>query len=220
MKQLVLFDIDGTLVDVRGAGRRAFVRALERTWGVNDLLADVNFAGATDLGVLRQLRGRLPLDDVHDRAFFAHMEQTLLAELAAERPRIYDGVEPYLATLVARGIDDGGDTALGFVTGNAKACAWVKVDRAGLDRRGFGVGGYGDEHHDRPELARLAKERAEARAGHTFERVLLVGDTPSDVQAAKHIGAVAVGVTTGHFTRQQLVDAGADVVVDRLDQLS
>ena len=229
MTELVLFDIDGTLVDVRGAGRRAFVAALERTWGIVDAesdlrRADVSFAGATDLGVLRQLRQRLALDEPHEPAFFVAMEQTLLVELEREKPRLYDGVERCLARFAAPAPAGRGDVVLGFVTGNAMRCAHVKIEAAGIDRGRFVVGGYGDEHHDRPTLARMAKERAEQfcaeqLGGHGFDRVLLIGDTPSDIAAARHIGAVAIGVTTGHFGRQQLTDAGADLVVDSLDQL-
>ena len=61
----------------------------------------------------------------------------------------------------------------------------------------------------------LALRRAEAGSGHRFD-VVVVGDTPSDIKAARAISARAVAVTTGHYTRAQLEDAGADVVVDTL----
>lgn len=211
MKQLVLFDIDGTLVDVRGAGRRSFIRALRDTWEIDDALDDVRFGGATDLGVLGQLRKRLDLDARRDAEFFRNMERALGAELSAEKPLVYAGVHACLARLRADV-----DVVLGFVTGNAMRCAFVKVEQAGIDRSAFDVGGYGDEHADRNELAALARRRAESAQGH-FDRVVLIGDTPSDVAAAKAIGAVAVAVTTGHASREALEGCGADVVVDSLD---
>jgi phosphoglycolate phosphatase len=212
---LTLFDIDGTLLDVRGAGRRAFARALADVFGVDDDLHHVRFAGATDRGVLQQLRARhgLPLAD--EPAFFRAMERTLSAALVDEPPAVYDGVRPCLAALASSP-----DVVLGLVTGNAMRCAQIKLERAGLDRAAFDVGGYGDEHEDRDELARLAKARAERARGHGFARVFLVGDTPNDVRAARAIDAVAVAVTTGHYDRQALVDAGADVVVDDLASFS
>jgi phosphoglycolate phosphatase len=208
---LVLFDIDGTLVDVRGAGRRSFIRALRDTWSIDDTLDDVRFGGATDLGVLAQLRQRLDLDTESEAAFFRNMERALAAELSTEKPLVYAGVHACLARLTKDV-----DVTLGFVTGNAMRCAFVKVEQAGLDRSVFDVGGYGDEHPDRNELARLARTRAESAQG-PFERVLLIGDTPSDVRAAKAIGAVAVAVTTGHASRAALEACGADVIVDSLD---
>jgi phosphoglycolate phosphatase len=217
-RRVVLFDIDGTLLDVRGAGRRSFARALTETWGVEDDLRDVQFAGATDRGVLLQLRRRHTLDEDRDAAFFRAMELTLSGELTGEPPHVFTGVRECLARLSA-------DAAvmLGLVTGNALRCAQVKLERAGLDRAVFDAGGYGDEHDDRDELARLAVARARhARGlhGHGFARVLLVGDTPNDVRAARAIGAVAVAVTTGHFDRAALVAAGADVVLDDLGGLA
>jgi phosphoglycolate phosphatase-like HAD superfamily hydrolase len=212
-RKLVLFDIDGTLVDVHGAGRRAFADALSVTWGVIDDLADIVFAGATDLGVLQQLRRRheLPADD--EATFFRHMEMTLTKHLVDERASVYDGVHACLRAWNST------TAMLGLLTGNARRTANVKLELAGVDRGCFDVGGYGDEHHDRRELARLAIARAERGMGLGYGEgfdVIVVGDTPSDIDAAKAVGALAVGVTTGHYGRDALGDAGADVVIDSL----
>jgi phosphoglycolate phosphatase len=208
-RRLVLFDIDGTLVDVRGAGRLAFAEALTLTWGVTDDLHDIRFAGATDLGVLRQLRQRHALPPEEESTFFQHMERTLTRALLAEPPHVYDGVRACLSSWAST------DAMLGLLTGNALRTAHVKLETAGIDRSRFDVGGYGDEHHDRNELARLAQTRAVSGAGHDFD-VIVVGDTPADIAAAKAIGATAVAVTTGHYDAAALAAAGADVVVDSL----
>ncbi len=211
---LVLFDIDGTLVDVRGAGRASFAAALATTWGIVDDLADITFAGATDLGVLQQLRRRHDLHADHEAGFFRAMELELSQALSTSPPRVYDGVLACVSSWQqAPGV------VLGLVTGNGKRCAQVKLERAGIDPGIFDVGGYGDEHHDRNALAVLAVERATAGHGGPFPLITLVGDTPNDILAAHHIGAVAVGVTTGHFNREALLHAGADVVVDSLGTL-
>lgn len=215
---LVLFDIDGTLVDVAGAGRRAFSGALKAAWDIDDDLADITFAGATDLGVLMQLQMRHPLpaieDTKHTQAFFRAMEGLLLMGLLADPPTVYDGVQSCLGLWS----EDPG-VVMGLVTGNAMRCAHVKLECAGVDRSVFDVGGYGDEHHDRDVLARLAIDRAERGRGHPFDRVILVGDTPSDVVAAHAVGAIAVGVTTGRYDREALLACGAHVVLDSLASL-
>lgn len=197
---LVLFDVDGTLVDVRGAGRRAFSRALELTWDVKDDLAHVKFAGATDLGVLDELRARWPLDPARHDAFFAHLARLLDEELTREPPRALPHAPESVRALAART-----DVALGLLTGNGRACARIKVDRAGIAHT-FAHGAYGDEHPDRCELAR--------RARGSFERVIVVGDTMRDVEAARAIGATAVAVCTGRYGRAEL--ESADVVVETL----
>jgi len=208
-RQLVLFDIDGTLVDVRGAGRRAFAEALTLTWGIVDDLHDIRFAGATDLGVLQQLRQRHELPEEQVPAFFHHMERTLARALIIEPPHVYDGVRSCLSAWT------NSDAMLGLLTGNALRTAHVKLETAGLDRSPFDVGGYGDEHHDRNELARLAVSRAVSGAGHDFD-VVVVGDTPADIAAAKAVGATAVAVTTGHYDEAALREAGADLVLPNL----
>lgn len=208
-RRLVLFDIDGTLLDVRGAGRRAFAEALTLTWGVVDDLHDVRFAGATDTGVLQQLRARHALPAEGETAFFQHMEKTLTKALLVDAPHVYPGVRECLFSWSRT------DAMLGLLTGNGLRTAHVKLELAGLDRSRFDVGGYGDEHPDRDELARLALRRAEEGSGQRFD-VIVIGDTPNDIRAARAIAARAVAVTTGHYTRAQLEDAGADVVVDTL----
>lgn len=204
MNALVLFDIDGTLVDVRGAGRRAFARALAETWGVVDDLAHVSFAGGTDLGVLAELRALHALDEALHDAFFRAMERTLADELERNAPRALPGAAALVDALAPR-------ATLGLLTGNAKACARVKIERAGIAWR-FAVGAYGDEHADRNELARrlvVSRER--------HERVVVIGDTPNDIAAARAIDAHAIAVTTGRYGAAEL--AHADEVVDSLERL-
>lgn len=208
--RLVLFDIDGTLVDVRGAGRRAFSDALASACAIEDALADVRFAGATDLGVLEQVKakhGRAALDEPR---FFQDMESALRRRVLEERSIAYPGVVELLAQLA-------GDPRVrtGLVTGNAAACAKVKLAAVGLDGY-FEIGAYGDEHADRLHLACLAKERAERRFAETFERLFLIGDTPNDVAAARACGAVAIAVATGHYDAAALRATGADLVVETL----
>lgn len=211
---LILFDIDGTLVDVHGAGRRAFSLALAEAFGVHDDLSQIVFAGATDLGVLQQLRMRYELEPSKEAGFFRVMERHLNAQLIEEPPALYQGVEACLERWLGMP-----GVVPGLVTGNARRCAHVKLEAAGIDGARFDVGGYGDEHHDRDVLAHLAVERAERGRGVRITNRYLVGDTPSDIVAAHAIDAVAVGVTTGRYGRESLLEAGAHVVVDSLEAL-
>src|SRR5690606_32836155 len=88
----------------------------------------------------------------------------------------------------------------------------------GLDVR-FAFGGFGCDAHDRPDVLRAGALRGAARLGAPLEacRVVVVGDTPHDLTAARAIGATSVAVTTGSFDASALRAAGADVVVERLD---
>ena len=212
---LILFDIDGTLLDTSGAGRRSFALALESAFGWGAEAHSISFAGATDLDVVTRIaerRGcRLSPHQVED--FFARLPDTLRNALQQEPPRVYPGVQALLENLSARD-----EVNLGLVTGNIESCAWVKLESCNLHGH-FTLGAFGHEHGDRREIARLALQRARQQLppGHTFGACFLIGDTPSDIQAAHAIGATALAVATGGFTEAQLREAGADTVLSSLE---
>jgi len=211
---VVLFDIDGTLLDLRGAGRRAFVQAIEAVFGWRDDIAYVNFAGNTDLNVLQQVlqaHGRPVTDEDCDR-FFRRLPLELEGAAAGAELILYPGVRELLETLSARD-----DVVLGLVTGNIETCARIKLRQFNLHGH-FVLGAFGDDHADRNEIARLALDRIRASLprGATIRRVTLVGDTPLDVAAAKAIGATCIAVATGKFNAAALRSAGADHALDTL----
>ena len=204
---LVLFDIDGTLLDLHGAGRRAFALALEEAFGWADEIEYIQFAGATDLDVLDQVfrrhQGKLtPADAEH---FFAIMPHKLRETSADAEVTIYPGAIELVAQL-----SDDPDITIGLVTGNIESCARIKLEKAGLHGH-FQLGAFGHEHGDRREIAQLALSRAEAGLSpeKKFGRKFLIGDTPSDITAAHHIGATSIAVATGHYTQEMLTHAGA-----------
>ena len=125
--------------------------------------------------------------------------------------RVLEGVPETLQRLADAGF------LLGLTTGGVEAAAHIKLARADLNKY-FSFGGYGSDSSDRAELTRRAIERAGAILGEPVDarRVLVVGDTPLDIEAAHAAGAVAVGVASGHFDEEQLRAAGADYVLGSL----
>lgn len=210
----VLFDIDGTLLDMLGIGRLAFVRALETAFGIRDNLDYISFSGNTDLNVLRHVmshHGR-PLTEHDCEAFHRQLPIELAAASSQAKLVLYPGVRNLLEALSAEP-----DIVLGLVTGNVEACAWIKLRQFNLHNH-FVLGAFGDEHADRNHIARLALERVRSRLapGQTLKACFLIGDTPNDIQAAHAIDAVAVAVATGKFSVAELKAAGADVVLPDL----
>lgn len=210
---LVLFDIDGTLVDAGRAGSRAFGRALERelSWPA-ERIQGIRFAGNTDLNVLQELRdahGDWP-EDFSPSRFFETMAGMLSEELSTSPARALPGALELVTALHGHQ-----DVILGLLTGNAEICARIKLDLAGfLDV--FGFGGFGCRHPDRRILAEQALTDARRLSPAPITRTWLVGDTPNDMLAARHLGAVAVGVTTGPYDETALRGAGADWVLSSL----
>lgn len=208
---VLLWDIDGTLITTGGVGRRAIERAFEVLYGRADAFRDVPFAGMTDRAIVRagmRVIGVEPTTEAIDAAIEAYVgvleEEVSRADLASYR--VHAGIERALDVTSAKK-----HVATGLGTGNIRNGARVKLSRVGLYQR-FAFGGFGCDHEDRAELIRTGAERGAQALGapRTECRVVVIGDTPKDVAAAKAIGALCVGVGTGPFTPEQLVASGAD----------
>jgi phosphoglycolate phosphatase len=211
----VLFDIDGTLITTGGAGAVAWRRAFDELYGIPADIGMFSDAGMTDPAVGRKtfeaVIGREP--EPRELARVMAMRLKYLPEAVAESKgyRVLDGVEELLPRLVEEGY------LLGLTTGGTDSAAHIKLARANL-ARWFTFGGYGSDSTDRTELTRKAIERGGMLLGMELDprRALVVGDTPLDISAAHGAGAVAVGVASGHFTAEQLEEAGADSVLGSL----
>jgi phosphoglycolate phosphatase-like HAD superfamily hydrolase len=207
---LVLWDIDGTLVDSAGHGRHAFEDAYRAVVG-RPYAGEIAMAGRTDHQIAMAMLG-----EDHDR--LPRMLEELAAGLAARKERIraegcpHPGAREVLEALAARH-----DVIQSILTGNLEVNAAVKLSAFGLDAFvDFESGGYGsDPHAERSDLVAVARERAGAGHGVPAATVL-IGDTPLDVRAAREAGARAVAVATGAYRVDQLREAGADAVLDDL----
>jgi phosphoglycolate phosphatase-like HAD superfamily hydrolase len=200
----VLFDIDGTLVSMRGAGPRAMERAFERLTSIPQAFRGVPMAGRTDRAITETALERLAAAGRAvrgDEAFHREFAAAYLAELAPEvwqpGPSVCPGVLAALDALERR------DVLLALGTGNYAGAARLKLERFGLWSR-FAFGGYGDDTCDRVEVLGRAAAEARRRCGCGPEELLVIGDTPHDIAAARAIGAPVLAVATGPYARQEL----------------
>ncbi len=220
MARLVLWDIDGTLVDSAGLGGEAFLEAFERVTGA-PVTKLVPFAGRTDLEIALDLLETAGID--HSQSLLGDFERELAAamaeraELVRERGRPFPGVR---ATLERLGREP--HTTQSLLTGNIAPNAEVKLAAFGLHTLiDMEIGAYGSDHQRRAELVAVARRKALDLRGAAFDPadIVLVGDTPLDVAAALEGGARAVGVATGPFDMDELRHAGADAVLQDLSDL-
>lgn len=214
---IVLFDVDGTLLLTGGAGRRSMVSAFTTVVDAPDALSGFSFGGMTDWAIVRAglaTAGREPTDELIQALLDAYLEALPDAVAASNNYRVMPGTHALVSEVAET---DG--FAAGLGTGNVEAGARVKLARGGLDGF-FGFGGFGCDHELRPALLQRGAARgAEALDASLSDcRVVVVGDTVRDVTAAHAIGAYCLGVTTGGVSREVLLDAGADVVVDALTE--
>jgi phosphoglycolate phosphatase len=211
----VLFDIDGTLISTGGASDRAWKRAFKELQGVG-----VDVPAVTGKGVPDPEVGRVVFEKTIGREPTEEEAEALMRRRLDYLPEevenstgfvVKDGVVELLDKL----IDDG--ILLGLTTGNVEEAAHIKLARANLNRY-FSFGGYGSDSPDRTVLTRKALERAELVSGNTLDRnrCFSCGDTPRDVEAGHGAGIRVVGVATGEYTAEELVEAGADAVIHSL----
>jgi phosphoglycolate phosphatase-like HAD superfamily hydrolase len=196
-------------VTTGGVGRRAVERAFERQHGRADACSLIRFDGMTDRSIARlglEAIGVTPTDEAIE-AILATYVGELKDELRlspAGQYRVHAGIEAALRAAAERGM------AQGLGTGNIALGARLKLEHVGLYRH-FDFGGFGCDHELRVELIRLGAARGAERLGVAVEacRVVIIGDTPKDVDAARGIGAECIGVGTGSYNAEQLLEHGA-----------
>lgn len=211
MRTLVLFDIDGTLLLSGGAGARALDRAFSALHGVEGAMEGIRLGGKTDPAIVREMfRQRLdraPSAAELSTLFDAYLP--LLTEEVAASPGfvVMPGIESLLGRLAQRA-----DLLVGLVTGNLEPAARIKLARPGFNHH-FRFGGFGSDSEDRDRLTQLGVERGRAIAERADPRVVVVGDTPHDVQAARHVGAYSIAVATGMTPYDALAAAAPDLLL-------
>ncbi|MFH8289125.1 HAD family hydrolase [Streptomyces sp. NPDC018059] len=210
MPELVLWDIDHTLMATGGLGRELWAEAFREVTGV-EMREQASVTGSTERVILRET-ARLHDVPYSDELFeaFASVLGAVHVRRAAElreRGHALPGAAAVLARLAEQGVRQT------VVTGNVREAAEVKLAVFGLDDyMQLGNGAYGQDAEERPELLRVALARSSTQA----KAAVFLGDTPADVAGGLDAGVRIVAVATGRTTADQLRGAGADVVLDGL----
>jgi phosphoglycolate phosphatase len=204
MMRILLWDIDGTLIrSARPGGYKVYtIPVLEEVFGTSGRLADLHVSGMTDLQIVFEA-----LNDagISQEEILARAE-VLVARLTDEARRVTGNGEKFFEllpgvreTLEAFNAHPRYQSAL--VTGNIKPMAQLKMELVGLDHFFTLPGAFGDESHNRRDLPARAAERIRKHLQMDLapEQFIVIGDTPNDIDCARHFGARAVAVGTGRF---------------------
>lgn len=217
MAKIFLFDVDNTLLYSGGAGAKAMNLAFRDLFGVENGFAGVEFTGRTDTAIVRDALRLHRLDDGKFPALFTQFKASYLRHLARTLPETAGRLMPGVPALL-RALRETEGVRLGLATGNLRRGAMMKLEHYGI-RPFFRSGGFGDDSERRSEVVALAIRRLGGRPGGR-NPVYVVGDTPLDVEAAKANRALAVGVTTGSSSAEELARAGADIVFPDFSDLA
>lgn len=220
---LLLFDVDLTLVDARGAGQIAMRTAGEQVCGEGFSFEGISFGGRLDPLIFADATANCPADDTADKHDeFRDVYTRELHRLIHDDGHTVEALPgiPALIDQLRQRAADTGDVMLGLLTGNYAETAKLKIEAAGLQRDWFAMGCFGDEADSRPGLTELALSRYHqmTQTPANPARVIVIGDTPHDIDCAKTHGCTAFAVATGRTSAEELRAAGADVVVDDLTE--
>jgi len=225
MMRILLWDIDGTLIrSARPGGYKEYtIPVLEEVFGTSGRLADLHVSGMTDLQIVFEA---LNDSGVSQEEILARAD-VLVARLTEEARRVTgNGVKFFellpgvRETLEALAAHPRYQSAL--VTGNIKPMAELKMELVGLDQFFTLPGAFGDESHNRRDLPARAAERIRKQLQTDLapEQFIVIGDTPNDIDCARHFGARAVAVGTGRFySREEIVACEPDAILDDLTDI-
>jgi phosphoglycolate phosphatase len=205
-----VFDIDGTLLVTKDLVHwNALHQAMMEAYGVDSSIEGIPYHGKTDLSILRAALAR---DGIADSEFEAKLPAALAVvcrEVEANHrqlaPKVCPGIVQLLESLKASG------KLLGVASGTLETVGWHKIEAAGL-RHFFTFGCFSDRHESRAEIFRNALEFVTTHLSATA-RACFVGDTPSDVEAARQVGAQILAVASGTFSFEELRACSPDLCV-------
>jgi phosphoglycolate phosphatase len=218
--QVILFDVDGTLIRGDGSGRRSLEQAFTETFDLENVgpaTQHVRFSGVLDPVIQAEMAAALGvapalLAERHE-AFMASYLTHLVPECRRDRTaRVLPGVRALL-----RDLQRDPDVHLGLVTGNVEAGARIKLEVHGLNPY-FTAGGFGDDGPTRSAVARVAVSRVavDLPAAISPQQVMVIGDSELDVECGRSNGFRTLAVATGWTSREALDAARPDHLVEDL----
>lgn len=213
--KLILFDIDGTLVDTGGAGSRALNLVFEEIFSIKDAFKGINMSGKTDTQIIKEglkVHNLLCDDKIITNIIELYLK-TLSREINNDRKRTMPGVKEALHALSY----NNNSYYLGLLTGNIEQGARIKLSVFDLNQY-FPFGAFGSDDEDRNKLLPYATKRFQLIHSREIDygNCIIVGDTPRDIDCAKPYGAYCIAVATGYYSSSRLKDAGADAVMEDL----
>ncbi len=215
MKPILLFDIDGTLLNTKNSFTKELIYNILKELDLQSLKVNNNsFAGRTDRDIFYDLVSGLPKAD----SLYEHAKQLYINYMrehySPEQADLIEGAAESVQFAREQGLETG------LCTGNFRESAFIKIEAIGLGDA-FEFGGFGCNHSDRNYLPQEAHREFVEMKGYEPQpqQYVIIGDTPNDIRSARFFGAKSVSVTTGSFTKNELLRHEPDLLIDNLIQM-
>jgi len=212
-----VFDIDGTLLITKDLVHwNALHQAMLQGYGVDATIGGIPYHGMTDLSILRAALARTGVDNAAFEARLPKALEIVCREVEANRDKIAPDVCPGIPEIL-RSLRDAGKL-LGVASGNLESVGWQKIEAAGV-REYFSFGFFSDGCESRAGIFQNALDHIARRLGPQA-RTCFIGDTPSDIKAARKVGALIIAVASGTFSLDELSACSPDVCVSHCGEIT
>ena len=223
--RVLLWDIDGTLMrSVRAGSFKDYtIPMLEEVFGTAGRLPEMKVAGMTDLQIVAEALKHEGFTHEHIRERVHELRESYMnamRKFTGNGEQVFEVLPGVREVLQA--VHDHPLYQSALVTGNIEPAAWLKVEITGLAEFFTLPGAFGDESHDRRDLPALAANRIRKhlQIDLTPEQFIVIGDTPNDIECAKHFGARSLAVDTGRFySTEDLIACKPDALLANLSDL-
>jgi len=212
-KKLIFWDLDGTLMHCGADGTRALNETFLKLYGIEDAFTKAGIGHAMDAVILDRIMETNRLDkgelDLVKKEYIGILEAILSRN---PNKRILPGIREILDH-----IRDSEQSFNALLTSNLRSGAETKLKSVGLDRY-FPVGGFGDDHGEKWDAALKGIREAEDYYGIPFEKenIYIIGDSIYDIECARRIEAVSIGVATGWAEYDMLKERKPDYLYEDL----
>ncbi len=224
--RILLWDIDGTLIHSlrRGAFKDYTIPMLEEVFGTAGRLPQMVVAGMTDLQIVAEALKDEGFTNEHILERLDHLRESYMGAMhkATANGEQFFKVLPGVRE-VLQAVTDHPRYHSALLTGNIEAAAYLKMKLVGLSEFFDLPGAFGDESHDRRDLPAFAADRIRKHLGIDLapEQFIVIGDTPNDIECARHFGARALAVNTGRlYGRDDLLACSPDAFVSDLSDVN
>ena len=213
--EIILFDVDGTLL-VHNALMPNAIRSVLEDFNCRYRFEARDITGNTDYQNIKLLLQRCDHPRKNDEVLIGQMCDALIRKVIGALPdynlAACAGVKAVLRAAQDRGLP------MGLLTGNLEGMVNPKLTAAGISTGLFSFGGYGDHFETRAAVAEAALNNAGAYLGRCVDpaEVLILGDTPRDVECARAVGTKVLAVATGLFTEDELRRSQPDYLLKDL----